>query len=465
MFFQRIFTPGLSIYSYLIGDEKTKRCAVLDPTRLVAPYILAAENAGLTITDIMETHVHADFVSGAKELKDQLNGKPCIHASGLGGKEWIPAYADHIVAQGDQVKLGSIRLSVLHTPGHTPEHIMWTVYDDTRSAIVPWFTFSGDCLFVGSVGRPDLLGPEHFNTLAKQQYHSLFKTLAPLPDFMEIFPSHGAGSLCGKSLSGFATSTLGYERKCNPYLQRQSEEQWVQTVKSEALPIPPYFKRLKKINVEGPSLLRDLTVKAVKEQKELEGMFLLDVRHPEHFARCYLEGAINIPLTSSFCQWAGWLVPEAVPLAIITGRENRISEVIDQLRLIGFDQPIYTFAMKEEEECTAQHLSCFAYISAEDLMQRQKENEANVYILDVRTPAEWNAGHIPTAHHIELNKLYECMHHIPHDCLVVALCRTGFRASTAASLLKKYGFSQVANVKGGMQAWEQMKFPMLPAEK
>jgi len=238
MFFQRLFTPGLSINSYLLGDEKTKRCVVVDPTRHVFPLIVQAQQAGLDITDILETHVHADYVSGSKELKHQLNEKPCIYASGEGGEQWIPSYADVVVENGRTLNIGDLRLEAMHTPGHTPEHVIWVCYDASRSSCTPWFAFTGDCLFVGSIGRPDLLGKEEMATLAPQLYQTLFERLAPLPDFLEILPSHGQGSLCGQSLNGRATSTLGFERLFNPYFKKESQEQWISQLEQGLPPHP-----------------------------------------------------------------------------------------------------------------------------------------------------------------------------------------------------------------------------------
>jgi hydroxyacylglutathione hydrolase len=209
MIFQQRFIPGLAIASYMVGDEKARAVAVIDPVRDVDDYVLKARAEGLHITHVLETHVHADYVSGAKELKARLGGKPRIVCSGAGGKEWTPLYADVVVKDGDEVRLGQIRLRALHTPGHTPERVAWALFDDARSPDVPWMLFTGDCLFVGDVGRPDLLGPEQQQHLARQLHHSVFQKLGGLPDFTEIFPGHGPGSLCGKAIGARLSSTLG----------------------------------------------------------------------------------------------------------------------------------------------------------------------------------------------------------------------------------------------------------------
>lgn len=462
MFFQRIFTPNLAINSYLMGDEKSKRCVVIDPTRHVVPFIIQAQNAGLDITDILETHVHADYVSGAKELKHQLNEKPRIYASGMGGEKWIPAYTDVVVQHGTQLKIGELRLEAIHTPGHTPEHVMWVCYDESRSSRIPWFAFTGDCVFVGSVGRPDLFGKEEESVLASQLYKTIFETLAPLPDFLEIFPGHAEGSFCGKSLKSRTTSTLGFERLFNPYFKRESQEKWVENVKKDPLPIPPYFRRLKHMNIQGPSLLNSLKAEIWDPKKKvphLRELFLLDVRHPEVFAAAHIKESLNIPLSHSFCQWAGWMLPPHLPIGLVVERTHVYSEVVDQLRLIGFDQDMWIIQISENEPDFPCSFSSFPVMEVEELAKQQPKFES-LYVLDVRSRDEWRSGHIPGANHLELNCLESALKQLPHDRSIALLCRSGQRASLAASLLQKHGFSSVMNVRGGMQAWIQAGFPI-----
>lgn len=453
MFFQRIYTQSLSIYSYLLGDEKTKKCVVIDPVRHVIPYIMQAQNAGYDITDILETHVHADFVSGSKELKHQLNEKPLIHVSGLGGKEWIPAYADEIVKEGSELNLGDLRLKALHTPGHTPEHIAWVCFDRSRSNDTPWFIFTGDCLFVGSVGRPDLLGKQAMEVMAPQLYHTLFNVLAPLPDFVEIYPCHGQGSICGKALKTMGSSTIGYERLFNPYFKKMPEDLWVNKIKEEQLPVPPYCQRVKKINVQGPPLLSNL--KAAKwdfSKNGLDQLFLLDVRHAESFALSHLKGSINIPVSPTFCQWAGWMIPDKKPIGLVVDNLHNFNEIVDLLRLMGYDQEIWALPIGEIQQ--PERMSSFPMMDVEELAKHSAQ-----YIVDVRTPEEWHSGHIPSAHHIELLNLENAKDRLPKVETIALICRSGQRASLAASLLENAGFS-VLNVRGGMQAWTQSKLPI-----
>src|SRR5690606_9059127 len=250
LLYQR-FVHGLAIASYVVGNEETGEAVVVDPTRDIEEFISYAKDNDLHIRHILETHVHADFVSGARELKARLGDQPQVHCSGLGGKEWTPPYADHVAADGDEVKIGSVRLQAVHTPGHTPEHVSWALYDDSRSSETPWVLFTGDFLFVGDVGRPDLLGEEAKKQLAHQLYSSVFERLPAMPDITEIFPAHGAGSLCGKAISSRRSSTVGFERRYNSALKEKPEQQWVDDLMSDMPLAPPYFRRMKKVNSEG----------------------------------------------------------------------------------------------------------------------------------------------------------------------------------------------------------------------
>lgn len=462
MFFKQIYSSGLSIHSYLLGDEKTKSCIVIDPTRHVVPYIVEVQSAGLDIIAILETHVHADFVSGAKELKHQLNEKPQIYASGMGGKEWVPSYVDHVVMQETQLQIGVLRLKAVHTPGHTPEHVTWVCYDESRSSQTPWFAFTGDCLFVGSVGRPDLLGKSETEKLASQLYRTLFETLDFLPDFVEIFPSHGQDSLCGKALKARSTSTMGYERLFNTYLKKESKDLWIKRLQKNELPIPPYFQRLKKMNVEGPPLLSSLKIIKWEDGQEdfpLNELFLLDVRHPDAFASSHLKGSLNIPFSSTFAQWAGWVLPNDMPIGLIVDNTYLFLEVIEQLHLMGFDQDIWVIQIEKNRAAFVGAFDSMTLIDPEELGKHQPHSDS-FYVIDVRTPEEWQSGHIPGAHHLELYHLTDSLKQLPEDRPITLVCRSGNRASLAASYLRKHGFLSAMNMRGGMQAWKQAGLPV-----
>jgi len=467
VFFHQRFVPGLAIASYMVGDEKTKEVVVIDPTRDVDPYVDTAKAEGLHITHVLETHVHADYVSGSAELKARLGGKPQVVCSGMGGGEWTPPYADVVAKDGDEVKLGGIRLRAMHTPGHTPEHVAWVLYDDSRSKDTPWLAFTGDFVFVGDVGRPDLLGSEQQKELAHRLYHSVFQRLPSLPDFTEIFPGHGAGSLCGKAIGSRRSSTLGFERRFNPSLQSADEAQWTQNLLKDMPLAPPYFRRMKQVNSKGPAILghefpgqKRFTAKEI-HARLCEHCLVVDVRPKEAFAAAHVPGSINIPLGPNLPSWAGWVLPYDKHLAIVAGSPSEVPEVVTHLLRVGLDDiPGYMEDGIEGWENHGFPLSKLETISAQELAMRMKSGGAErPLVLDVRTSGEWNGGHIDGAMHVHGGVLKDRLADIPKDRPVAVICGTGYRGSIAASFLKSHGYEQVANVLGGMSAWRGAELP------
>jgi hydroxyacylglutathione hydrolase len=466
MFLHQRFIPGLAIYSYMVGDEKTKECAVIDPTRDVDDFINRAKQEGLRITHILETHVHADFVSGARELKARLNDEPQISCSGMGGEEWIPAYADNVVQNGSTIQMGSIRLEAIHTPGHTPEHVAWALYDETRSADTPWLMFTGDFVFVGDVGRPDLLGEEARAALAHQLYGSVFNVLPGLPDFTEVFPGHGAGSLCGKAIGSRSSSTLGYERRYNVSLQEADEPDWVDTL-LDGMPIaPPYFRRMKEINAKGPEIIgaerpgqTRFSAKEVEERRCADCL-IIDVRPKEAFAAGHIPDAINIPLGPVFPTWAGWVLPYDKPTLIVLDDPRDMDEVVTHLIRVGFDDVRgYLEGGMDAWQVAGYRISRLNTLSVHELNERLATGNGSApVVLDVRTEREWQGGHIEDAHHIHGGLLQDECDKVPKDRPVAVICGSGYRASIAASFLKRNGFDDVSNVLGGMSAYSAAGF-------
>jgi hydroxyacylglutathione hydrolase len=457
MFFQRIFTPGLAINTYLIGDLAAKTCAIIDPPRCYLACLAMAQSADLTITDIIETHVHADFVSGALELKNVLNNKPKIHCSQMGGSSWVPQYADHQVQDGEIIKQGSVKIQAIHTPGHSPEHLIYICFDEKRSSDTPWLACTGDLLFVGGVGRPDLLGKESFNLLAGQLYQSLFKILASFPDFLEIYPCHAAGSLCGKFDGGRWSSTLGYERLFNSYLREKREKDWIESIRKDFKDYPDQFQRIKSLNLQGPPLLESLTIMVAEgscQDLELEAFFILDVRMPIKFAAGHLKGSINIPFQDSFCQWCSWLIPSWMPLGLVVDDHHCDAQIANQLRLIGFDQPIMVFTLNARNKFSFP-MEIMEMLTPAEAKQGQS---CGMYFLDVRSQLEWSDQHIEGARNIELSQLEKYVGLLPPDLTIVTICKSGMRASIASSILKKKGFD-TATIQGGMQAWSAAGLP------
>ncbi len=469
MLLHQRFIPGLAINSYLVGDERTKQAAVIDPTRDVDEFIDYARDNGLHIRHILETHVHADFVSGSLELKTRLDGEPMIHVSGLGGEEWTPPYADHVAKDGDAINLGKVRLEAVYTPGHTPEHVSWSLYDELRSNDTPWLIFTGDFLFVGDVGRPDLLREEARKHLAHELHKSVFERLPSIPDITEIFPAHGAGSLCGKAIGSRASSTVGYERRFNPALVAKPEQSWVSDLLKNMPLAPPYFRRMKEVSRTGPKLLgpelpgqRRWGAKQVYERM-CEHCLIVDVRSKEAFAAAHLPAAINIPLGPNLPTWAGWVLPYDHPTLIVLDDPTDMPEVTTHLLRVGFDDVKgYLEGGIDAWEVAGYDVGSLDTLSVHDLKRKIDAGE-DMTVLDVRTEGEWNGGHIDGAMHIHGGKLQESFAEVPRDKPVVVICGTGYRASIASSFLKREGYEDVSNVIGGMSGWRAAGLPAVSA--
>lgn len=461
MFFHQRFVPGLAIASYLVGDEKSKRLAVIDPPRDVEEFIRIAKTEGMQITDILETHVHADFVSGARELKARLNNQPTIHCSGMGGEAWTPAYADHIVKDGDELSLGaSLRLRAMHTPGHTPEHVTWALFDNTRSADTPWLLFTGDFVFVGDVGRPDLLGDDERKKLAHQLYESLFSRLTPLPDFTEIFPSHGAGSLCGKAIGSRRSSSLGFERRFNASMQKRAEGDWSNALLKGMPPAPPYFKRMKRINRDGPPILgADFRADHAIAPHDLKSSerTVLDVRDVEAFATAHIAGAISIPMGPQFATWAGWMLDPEKAIVLVANSRDDVNESITQLLRVGFDRiDGFVDGGVDAWRAAGLEIEMLNTISASELATKLRST-APPFVIDVRTDGEWESGHIDSAQHIQAGFIAQSAKELPRDREIALICGSGYRSTVAASMLARGGFKNITNVRGGMSAWNASK--------
>jgi len=469
MLLHQRFVPGLAIASYVVGDERSGEAAVIDPTRDVEDFVQYARENGLHIRHIVETHVHADFVSGARELKAALDEEPTIHCSSHGGPEWTQPYADRHVQEGDAIHLGGLRLGFMHTPGHTPEHIAISMTDTTRSADVPWLLFTGDFLFVGDVGRPDLLGEKARQELAHQLYGSVFDKLPGLTDFTEIFPAHGAGSLCGKAISSRRSSTVGYERRCNPALVRKPEDQWVHDLLAGMPLAPPYFLRMKRVNKEGPPILgprlpgqQRWTARQVHD-RVCERCLILDVRSKEAFAAAHIPNAINIPFGPSMPTWAGWVLPYDYQILVVPESPAQMPEVATHLIRVGFDDVHgYLEGGLDSWETAGYPIATLATISVHELQRELAMTSGKPTVIDVRTEGEWHGGHIDGAIHIHGGKLQEHFSEVPRDRPVAVICGSGYRASIAASFLQREGYKDIRNVLGGMMAWKAAGLPTTP---
>ena len=458
MIFRQYQLGCLSLFSYLIGDETTGRAVVVDPQRDVSQYLADAEALGLRIERVIETHFHADFLSGHLELAAATGA---AISYGEGAKADFPIEA---VADGERLSLGQVVLEARATPGHTPESISIVVYE--RDGAEPWGVLTGDTLFIGDVGRPDLLGSVGYSAdqMARLLYHSLHERLLALPDATRVYPAHGAGSACGKKMSTAGESTIGEQRALNYALQPMSEEDFV-TVVTEGQPmVPPYFPFAADSNRRAHQLLDDHEAPpeldlAGLERERAGGAVVIDTRQPEVFASGHVRDAVNVSLDGRFAEYAGDVVRPGRPLVVVTdpGRET---EAKVRLARIGFDD--VRGAITDVDRILAERpdlAETSSRLPAADLAAWRAE-VPDLQLVDVRNPGETEAGIIPGARPIPLPRLLDHVGDLDPAATTVVYCASGYRSSTAASLLRSEGFARVADVLGGMGAWQSAGLPV-----
>lgn len=465
MIFQQFYLPCLAHASYLIGDEATGTAAVVDPQRDVDHYLAFAAEHKLQIKHVFLTHLHADFVAGHLEMRDRLGA-----AIYLGAKAQAE-YAFTPLGDGSVVEFGRVRLEALETPGHTPESISVLVYDLDRSATEPQAVLTGDTLFVGDVGRPDLRVALGWSAadLGALLFDSLQSKLLPLPDASLVYPAHGAGSLCGKAISKETVSTIGEQRRVNYALQPMSKQAFIELVTADQPEAPPYFVYDAVLNSkERPTLdvalereLRPLELERVLKLQS-EGAQVLDTREPEEFATAHLAGSINIGLSGQYATWAGTVLNREKPIVIIAN-PGRESESAVRLGRIGFDNVAGFLregmrSLESRPELTAATVRFSAPLAAEVLSSTERP-----YVVDVRTPRERGQKFIEGSASIPLNHLAERAQELPANRPLLVYCAGGYRSSIAASLLQRQGFDRVSEIAGGMAAWEAAKLPMASA--
>jgi glyoxylase-like metal-dependent hydrolase (beta-lactamase superfamily II) len=462
MFFKRYYLGCLAHASYMVADEETKTAAVIDPQRDVQQYIQDAEAHGFKIRYVFLTHFHADFVAGHIELRDRVDAS--IYLSEHAQAE----YEFSAVKDGDVVEVGNVRFSIMETPGHTPEGISILVYDLTASDRQPYAVLTGDTLFIGDVGRPDLLASIGVteDELAEMLYDSLHHKLMALPDETLVYPAHGAGSMCGKNLSDEASSTIGEQRRYNYALQPMSKEQFKSLVTADQPEAPDYFvhdaimNRKDRGSLEGAmeKSLKALSLDDVLAQKA-SGAQLVDVRDSAVFAGAHLAGSINIPLEGKYATWAGTMLDKEVPIVIVAeaGQEE---EAVMRLGRIGFDHVAgYLERGVESLENRPELVDTVRRTTATTLHEHRQQADAPV-IIDVRTGREWEAGHVQGSVNIPLNQLAERIAEVPEDREVVVHCQGGYRSSIAASVLKRAGRSNIIDMVGGFNAWKASALPV-----
>lgn len=464
MFVKRFFEPSIAQASYLIGCQANGTAIVIDANRDVDQYIQAAEQEGLRITHITETHIHADYVSGSRELAHKTGGT--LYLSDEGDADWKYAFAAEgkLLHHGDRLQLGNIRIDVLHTPGHTPEHLSFLITDGA-AADQPIAAVTGDFVFVGDVGRPDLLErAANIKGTMEVGARTLWKSLqafATREDWLQIWPGHGAGSACGKGISAIPSSTLGYERRFNWAFNVKSEADFVQRV-LEGQPEPPaYFASMKRVNKAGPALLGGFAAPPKLADARLAellaaGALVIDTRTAEEFAAGHVAGTVNIPLNASFVTWAGWLVSSTADLYLIVDEATkvRLPEVSRLLALIGIDH--VTGWLSTAAVAASTGLRQTPQMSVTELQSRN----GAVTVVDVRSANEWAEGHVPGAIHIPLGYLAERCRSLPTTKPIVMQCQAGSRSAIATSLLERLGFTDVINLTGGYSAWVAAGLPV-----
>ena len=457
MFFRQYELGCLSLFSYLVGDESTGRAVVVDPQRDISGYLADAEAAGLRIERVIETHFHADFLSGHLEMAAATGA---VVSYGEAAKT---EFAMEPLADGQRLSLGDVTLEVLATPGHTPESISVVVSEGGGE---PWGVFTGDTLFIGDVGRPDLLSSagSSADELARSLYRSLHTKLLALPDGVRVFPAHGAGSACGKNLSTASQSTIGEQRATNYALQPMDEEEFVAAVTTGQAVAPPYFGFAARTNRSAHELLDDHEEPPVLSVEEVDrwladGAVLIDGRPPAEFASGHLRGAVNVGMEGRFAEYAGDVARPDQPIILCTdpGREG---EAKIRLARIGFDRVVG--AVGDVPRLLAEHpeLAVPALrISAPDFAGWD-ETDGPVQLVDVRNPGEQEGGVIPGARRIPLAALLGRIGELDPAMTTVVYCAGGYRSAIAASALTARGFTLVADILGGYDAWKAAGFPI-----
>lgn len=468
MILKQYYLGCLAHASYLIADPAAREAAVIDPQRDTDQYLRDAEELGCTISRVFLTHMHADFVAGHLELRDRAGAEILLGAQAAAEYPFTP------LADREDVRLGALRLSVLHTPGHSPESISILVFDPAHSNTRPYAVLTGDTLFIGDVGRPDLRASLGWSAerLAGMLYDSLHEKLLALPDETLVYPAHGAGSLCGKNLSTDTVSTIGAERRDNYALQPMSRERFIEIVSADQPDTPAYFSYDAVLNAQERATLeralqRGLRALALRQLQGLlgDGAQLLDTREAAAFEAAHMRGALNIGLGGSFATWCGTLLDQRKPVVLIAdpGRET---EAAIRLGRIGFDSVGgYLDGGMRQLEPTPELVERTERITAAALAQRLgAAAPAPTALIDVRTKREWQDAHIDGALNLPLAQLRKRIAELRKDQPLVIYCASGYRSAIAASLLRHAGIDLLTDLVGGFAAWASAGLPTVAAE-
>ena len=464
MLLKRFYDTRLAQASYLVGCQETKDALIIDPNRDIVSYLAAVKAEGMKLSYVTETHIHADFLSGTRELAKASGARPVL--SNEGGSDWSYHWAKEagaeLVKDGAVFMVGNIRVEVLYTPGHTPEHICFRI-TDTKATDRPMGVFTGDFVFVGDVGRPDLLekaaGIKGTMDAAAKQLYASIQRFKDNPDYLQIWPGHGAGSACGKSLGAVPSSTLGYERIANWAFAAKSEADFVREV-LEGQPAPPrYFAVMKRLNRDGPphrpTKKPEHVDGAFARGRMAEGTTVVDTRKTLDFANGHLPGTLNVPAGGSFVSYGGAAIPTDRPI-ILAVAEAALDDTLAALYSIGYDD--VQGWLTPDELTAGQRLDQTAQITVDEAQKQLGARKA--ILVDVRAPSEYQEGHIPGAVLIPLPALEQRMAELPKDQPIILQCGSGSRSSVAAAILRSKGIHNVENLKGGIGAWKKAELPL-----
>jgi glyoxylase-like metal-dependent hydrolase (beta-lactamase superfamily II)/rhodanese-related sulfurtransferase len=457
MYFKQIVTPGLGCFSYIIGCPAAREMVVIDPKRDVQDYLDISRDEGMRITHVIDTHVHADHVTGTHELKSHTGCDIMMFETSPVEYEFTP------LEEGQKLTVGNAGLEILHTPGHTPDSISILVTDFSRGQ-EPWIILTGDVLFVGDIGRPDLVGKAKLDEQINNLYNSLYVKLSKYPEYLEVFPAHGAGSLCGRGMSSKQNSTLGFERKFNPMLAFDTYEEFHLAMSQEFPARPKSFTHIISTNAKGVPLLErcpmDLAMEPDGfEKKMLAGAIVLDVRDTASYAGYHIPGSLNIGLSDSPATWVGTVVaPTEDLLLVVNGREDYDS-MRTELHRIGYDN-IYGYLRGGISSWvySGRPIEKLSIDSAQELHQLLEQGE-KPSIVDVRTPGELAQGHIPGSVHIPLSDILSGDFELSEDGHHIFYCASGYRSNIAASYLQQRGYWDVRALAGGFLPWIRAGYP------
>jgi hydroxyacylglutathione hydrolase len=446
MQFKQFYLGCLAHASYYIGSET--EAAIVDPQRDVQQYLDEAKANGQTIKYVIETHSHADFVSGHIELAKKTGAEIVF------GQKATTEFPTLKVKDGDELTVGKVKLKFLETPGHTPDGIT-ILAEDTEDRSEPVKMLTGDTLFVGDVGRPDLVGSRGFTAeeMGALLYDSIQEKILPLPDETEIYPAHGAGSLCGKSLSKETWSTLGLQRKVNYALQPMSKEEFIKIVAADQPEVPAYFPKSALKNLQGASALEDLPKPKQLSSEEIEhfGGVVLDVRVDSEFSAAHVPNALNIGLGGQFASWAGTVVEVGTPIAIAAANQEQVDEAVMRLARVGIETVKGFILMKHYKGETKK----IEQVSVADVKEKLTDD---IQFVDVRRPAEHADGHAPKTINLPLDILAKEVGKLNPEEPTYVLCQGGYRSSLGTSILENAGFKKIYNVTGGTKAWTDAGF-------